>query len=63
MTIPSILTAAAALLAPGDSGVSYDQDTTQTVQTVVIPEPSTWKVIWSNAAPVPVKEGPSLIRN
>jgi len=45
MSLPAILTAALATIASGDAGPSYGQDVAQTVQTVLIPDPSTWKSV------------------
>ena len=45
MGLPAILTIAAAVLATGETDPSYAPDLGQTVQTVVIPEPSQWKAV------------------
>jgi len=45
--IPALLTAAVAALAPAEIGQDYGPDVGQTVQTVVIPDGSRWKVVWT----------------
>jgi len=45
MPLPAILTAAVAVLATGDAGPNYGPEGGQTVQTVVLPPQSRWKVL------------------